>query len=110
MTRSLVLAAFVAGLSSAGMARADTDCAVPMANWQPREAVQQMAEAQAWTVHRIKADDGCYEIDARNAKGQPFEAKIDPATLAIVRIEYKDGIEHGERAERRGDDNRIGGN
>jgi uncharacterized membrane protein YkoI len=64
--------------------------AVPMADWQPRAAVQQMAEAQGWTVRRIKIDDGCYEIDATDADGRAFEVKVDPATLAIVELEFED--------------------
>jgi hypothetical protein len=70
--------------------RADDDCAVPMANWQPRAAVQTMAEAQGWTVRRIKIDDGCYEIHGFDAKGRSIEAKVDPATLKVIELEYED--------------------
>lgn len=70
-------------------ARADDDCAVPMADWQPRAAVQQMAEAQGWTVHRIKIDDGCYEIHGADAEGRAIEVKVNPATLQVIEIEYE---------------------
>jgi len=70
-------------------ARADEDCTVPMADWQPRAAVQVMAEAQGWTVRRIKIDDGCYEIHGTDAEGRRIEVKVDPATLQVIEIEYE---------------------
>ncbi|WP_322988336.1 PepSY domain-containing protein [Hoeflea sp.] len=91
MKRYLIAITLIGGLGGAGIALADDDdCRVPMADWQPREAVQKMAEAQGWTVRRIKADDGCYEIDGRDAQGREIEVKVDPATLAIVETEYED--------------------
>jgi hypothetical protein len=77
-------------LGSAGPAIADEDCSVPMTDWQPRDAVQRMAEKQGWTVRRIKIDDGCYEIDGLDAQGRPVEATVDPATLTIISLEYED--------------------
>jgi hypothetical protein len=77
-------------LSAASVARADDDCSVPMAQWQPRDAVQRMAEAQGWTVRRIKIDDGCYEIDGRDTNGRRVDVKVDPGTLAILDFEYED--------------------
>lgn len=94
MKKSLMITTVLAGLALAGIARADDDeCYVPMANWQPREAVQKMAEDQGWTVRRIKTDDGCYEIKGRDAKGRQIEVKVDPGTLAIVEMEYEDDDE-----------------
>jgi hypothetical protein len=75
----------------AGSAMADDDCSVPMANWQPRDAVEGMAKAQGWTVRRIKVDDGCYEIEGRDAEGRAIEVTVDPATLAIIEIEDEGG-------------------
>lgn len=49
-----------------------------------------MAEAQGWTIRRIKIDDGCYEIAGSDAEGRAIEVKVDPATLKILRIEYED--------------------
>lgn len=91
MKNYLMATTLLIGLGAAGVAFADDDdCRVPMANWQPREAVQKMAEAKGWTVRRIKTDDGCYEIKGRDATGREIEAKVDPATLAIVEFEYDD--------------------
>lgn len=68
----------------------DGHCRVPMADWQPRDAVQKMATAKGWTVRRIKTDDGCYEIKGRDATGREIEVKVDPATLDVVEFEYED--------------------
>ena len=92
MRRYLMAATLVASLGvAAGAALADdNDCRVPMADWQPRDAVQKAAEAQGWTVLRIKTDDGCYEIKGRDTEGRKIKVKVDPATLAIVKFKYDD--------------------
>ncbi|MFP7674636.1 PepSY domain-containing protein [Marivita sp. S0852] len=91
MKKYLMATTLLIGVGAAGVALADDDdCRVPMADWQPREAVQQMAEAQGWTVRRIETDDGCYEIKGRDANGREIEVEVDPATLAVVEFEYED--------------------
>jgi hypothetical protein len=62
------------------------DCDSPPESWQPRSAVQALAERNGWQVERLKIDDGCYEIKGLDAEGRPFKAKIDPATLQVVHI------------------------
>ncbi|WP_373510158.1 PepSY domain-containing protein [Thiocapsa sp.] len=73
-----------------GLAMADDDCIVPMADWQPRDAVLRMAEDNGWSVRRIKIDDGCYEIDGRDAEGRGIEVTVSPGNLQVIEIEYKD--------------------
>lgn len=93
MRRSLAILFVVASLGTASAARADKyndDCRVPMADWQPRAKVEQMAAEQGLTVRRIRIDDGCYEIRGRDATGREVEIKLDPATLTILKIEYED--------------------
>ena len=89
MKRILTILALLAMLP-AGVALADDDCFVPMANWQPREAVARLAAEKGWTVRRIKIDDGCYEIDGRDAQGRRIEVTIHPATLEVLALEYED--------------------
>jgi hypothetical protein len=62
-----------------------------MTHWQPREAVAEMAKARGWTVRRIKIDDGCYEIRGQDQNGRTFEAKVDPASLAVIRVKHRGG-------------------
>ncbi len=89
MRKTLTILAFVTSLP-AGAAFADDDCFVPMADWQPREAVAALAARQGWTVRRIKIDDGCYKIDGRDSEGRKIEVKVQPGTLQIVEFEYDD--------------------
>ena len=99
MMKQMAAAILVLTLAGLGTARADDDCHVPMERWQPREAVQTMAAGRGWTVTRIKIDDGCYEIRGTDEGGRPFKAKIDPATLEIVKLRYFTGLEHAEIAQ-----------
>ena len=89
MRKTLTILAFLVALP-AGRALADDDCFVPMADWQPRKAVAEFAIAQGWEVRRIKIDDGCYEIDGRDATGRAIEVKLHPGTLQIVEFEVED--------------------
>lgn len=82
---SLILGTVLAlGAAPAAMAH-ESHCTVPMAEWQPREAVQALAEAQGLTVRRIKIDDGCYEVDALDAAGVRVRMRLDPGSLAVLR-------------------------
>ena len=90
MKKTLAMLAVFATLS-AGPAVADEDaCIVPMADWQPREALVQMAADNGWTVRRIKIDDGCYEIYGRDAEGRRIEVTIHPQSLQVIELEYED--------------------
>jgi len=101
MKRTVLIAAILSSAlaSPVALARED-DCKVPMAQWQPREAVEQMAKAQGWTVRRIKVDDGCYQIRGRDGNGREFEAKVDPGSLAVVRIKHKNERGDGDDGRR----------
>ena len=68
-----------------GAASADDRCGVPLADWQPRSALQQKLAAEGWTVLRIRSDDGCYAVSARDAAGRTMKGRFDPATLERVR-------------------------
>ena len=88
-----VLAALPAGIAVAG-SHHDDDCYVPMADWQPRDAVERLAADNGWTVGRIKVDDGCYEIDGTDADGRRIEVTVHPATLEVIEIEREDDGDH----------------
>ena len=98
MKRSLTILTFLAVLPS-GAALAGDDCAVPLADWQPRSAVVRLAEENGWVVRRIKIDDGCYEIKGTDREGRRIEVTVDPGTLQVIEVEYEDG---GERHFREG--------
>lgn len=90
MTKHIAAAALFLVAAGTGMAMADDDCHVPMNQWQPREAVEKMAETRGWQVSRIKIDDGCYQVRGLDETGQAFKAKIDPETLSVVNMKRKD--------------------
>lgn len=80
----------IVGLLAAAPLSADADCAVPMAQWQPRNAVAALAEQKGWRVSRIRLDDGCYEVTGSDAQGRGIEVKLDPASLSIIELEFDD--------------------
>jgi hypothetical protein len=90
MKKTLTMLGLFAALSAGPAFADDNDCFVPMAHWQPREAVAQLAADNGWTVRRIKIDDGCYEIDGRDAQGRRIEVTIHPQTLQMIEFEYDD--------------------
>ncbi|QTD46994.1 PepSY domain-containing protein [Ottowia testudinis] len=84
-------------------ALAEDDCDAPTQQWQPREAVMQMAARQGWQVQRLKIDDGCYELRGRDAQGRAFKAKVDPRTLNVIKLKQRDhdGEDRASRERRR---------
>ena len=70
--------------------RARDDCDAPVADWQPRSAVHALAQRNRWQIDRLKVDDGCYEIRGVDETGRRFKARIDPATLSVVKMKRKD--------------------
>lgn len=89
MRKTLTILTFLAVLP-AGAALSDDECFAPMTDWQPRDAVAQLAKKNGWTVRRIKVDDGCYEIVGSDADGRQIEVKVHPATLDVMEIEHED--------------------
>ena len=86
----LISAAALVALPVA-VALAGVDCRVLRGAWQPREAAMQAAAGLGWHVEKIEADDGCWEIKGRDAQGRRIKAKLDPATLQVVKLRHKDG-------------------
>ncbi len=84
---AITLALSVLGV---GAALAGPRCDVPLANWQPREALQKKLEAEGWKATRIKTDDGCYKVRATNDKGERYKGTFDPATLKALKVEIDD--------------------
>lgn len=84
---------------AANPARADDDCDAPPQSWQPRSAVSVLAQRNGWQVERLKIDDGCYEITGRDAEGRRFKAKLNPASLKVIR--FKQGRPDHERERER---------
>ena len=58
--------------------------AVPRDQWQPVEALTQKLKASGLKVLRTKAEKGCYEVYAIDAKGTKTETYYHPKTLEPV--------------------------
>lgn len=84
--KSALVAATLALMACLGVApaAAEQSCSTPLADWQPRQALQTKLEAEGWTVVSIRSDDGCYKVRATKAGGERLDAKYDPATLDRV--------------------------
>lgn len=82
--RNIILATMLVSAASTGAAFAGEKCNVPVAEWQPREALQAKLEAAGWKVRSVKTEDGCYETKAIDAKGNRVEAYFNPKTLDQV--------------------------
>jgi hypothetical protein len=74
-------------LLGSGSALASGKCSAPMAEWQPREALQTKLEADGYKVNRIKTDDGCYEVYAVGPDGKRMKAYFDPKSFEQVKGE-----------------------
>lgn len=88
MKRMLATLALVAALP-AGMALADDDCPVSPEQRQSWEAVAQLANDYGWTISSMEMDDGCYELNVTDTGGNTIEAKIDPATLQVIKAKLE---------------------
>jgi hypothetical protein len=87
--------AVLAGLLFSGAISAGTECTAPVSDWQSREVLRKQLEQQGWQVHRIKVDDGCYEVRGVDAEGNRFKAKYAPESLSVLNMEIKD-VQHGD--------------
>lgn len=84
-------------VSTAGFA--EDRCAVPLTDWQPREALKAKLEQNGWTVVKIRTDDGCYKVVAVDRSGKTVKGRFDPATLEQV-----EGGDHDRHGHHEGSD------
>src|SRR5271166_1272998 len=81
---------FLAACFGRAPAAAEQRSKAPLADWQPREALQKKLEAEGWTVLSIRSDDGCYKVKAINDRGERLEGKYDPASLEPQRRRHEE--------------------
>lgn len=58
-----------------------------MSQWQPKNVAQAHVAGFGIAVDRLKIDDGCYEIHGRDGDGNRVELMLDPASLAVRKLE-----------------------
>ena len=86
MKHSVNILVAAALLGSTGLTLASDLCSVPQDKWRPQEELQSKLESDGWSVQRIKIEDGCFEVYARNAEGKKVEAYINPETFELVKV------------------------
>ncbi|HVI31033.1 PepSY domain-containing protein [Phenylobacterium sp.] len=84
-----LLTACAAMLLGAGSASAAELCSVPVAEWQPRQALEKKLAADGWKVKRLKTEDGCYEVYGLDRQGRRVEAYFNPRTLQSVKVKVE---------------------
>jgi hypothetical protein len=81
--------AVLIALTASGAALASDDCRRPMAEWQSRDTVMAHVTELGIATERLRIDDGCYEVRGRDGDGNQVSLKIDPASLAILKLEVR---------------------
>jgi hypothetical protein len=87
--QSLLRFVMLIALTSSGAALASDDCRRAMSEWQSREAVITYVLGLGLESERLRIDDGCYEVRARDSQGNQVRLQIDPTTLAILKLEVR---------------------
>ena len=76
------------GLATPALADDDVRCTTePRSAWMSVEQAMAASAKAGYDAYEIEADDGCYEIDARNKAGQKVDIHLHPVTGAIVHVE-----------------------
>lgn len=80
----ILIPAVLLGTLATAPAFAGNKCDVPVADWQPREALEAKLKSDGWQIRSIKTEDGCYEAYAIDAAGKKVEAYFNPKTFERV--------------------------
>lgn len=99
MRKAGAIATILAVAFSSGVALADDDCWAPMADWQPRQAVEKMAQKQGWNVRRITIHDGCYRVYGQDTKGRSIRVTLNPVTLKVLKGGEEDEHHNGHEGD-----------
>ena len=93
--KTLLIAVAARGIACGG-AMAGDDCHVGHGAWQPREAVMQAATGLGCMLRRSRRTTAAGRSRAR-CPGRRIKAKLDPATLQVVKLGHRDGQQIRER-------------
>jgi hypothetical protein len=62
----------------------------PRDQWMSEQALKEKATGMGYQVRRVKAEDGCYEVYAIDAKGMKAEVLFNPVTGEKVGADMDD--------------------
>ena len=83
----LAVLIFTVALAFAGAAQAQhaERCeTIPMDQWRPQAELERKLTDQGWKISRVKIENGCYEVYAKDATGKKVEQFFHPKTLERV--------------------------
>jgi transketolase N-terminal domain/subunit len=94
MKKTLIALALAAGLTgTAGAVFASTDDVrvdAPRDQWMSAEQISAKLTADGFDVREVDEDDGVYEVEALNAKGEQIGAYVHPVTGEVIESEIDD--------------------
>lgn len=82
--RVLSLAALAAILAAPVLAE-EAECNVPQDKWRPMEELKADLTAKGWDISKVKVDEGCYEVYAKDKDGNKVEVYFNPETFEQVK-------------------------
>lgn len=83
--KQLLIAVVLATAAVGAAAHGDVKCkAYPKAEWKPHTELEKKLVAEGWTIRRMEVSKTCYEVYAKDPKGNRVEAFFDPVTFARV--------------------------
>ncbi|MYM40883.1 PepSY domain-containing protein [Duganella qianjiadongensis] len=81
----LLLPLLLAVYAGAASAHGNVVCTkAPKSEWKSHEELQKKLVAEGWVIRRMEATNSCYEVYAKDPKGNRVEAFFDPVTFARV--------------------------
>lgn len=89
--QKIVLAAIATGLIATPVMASEHSCSdAPRDQWLSRDAVKARLSGMGYEVRRVKADDGCYEVEALAENGMKIRTRFDPVTGEMTRAGMAD--------------------
>jgi len=83
--KHLIAAALLATAAAGAAAHGDVKCKVyPKEQWKPHTELEKKLVAEGWVIRRMEVAKTCYEVYAKDPKGNRIEAFFDPVTFERV--------------------------
>ena len=84
MKRHLLILAMTLAAGGAFAQHAERCEPIPKEEWKPQAELERKLTDQGWKISRVKVENGCYEVYAKDATGKKVEQFFHPKTLERV--------------------------
>jgi hypothetical protein len=100
MKKALVFVALALALAIAGEANASESNrdGAPETAWLAKDAIKSKLTGLGYSVRKIEAEDGRYEVKASDKEGKKVELKVNPVTGEIEKTSSKQSDERKARS------------